>query len=219
MAKGLGLPGTAFMAKGLDVSGYQKWGHAEWQAAWDAGYRFAFIKACEGTSQDKRFAEHWQNAKEVGFLRGAYGFVHVTYAIRPQAEALLDILAEHGRGELPPVIDIETAHGQSAEHITGDVAEWLDIVHQATETRPIVYTYANFSRAHMKAEQLAESPLWVAHYGVANPDHAHGWKRWDFWQWTGKGEIPGIKGHVDLNVYNGTLAELREAYVVTPTPR
>lgn len=202
---------------GVDVSSYQKWGRAEWQAAWDAGYRFAFIKACEGTTQDKRFAEHWQNAKEVGFLRGAYGFVHVTYAIRPQADTLLGVLAYHGPGELPPVIDIETAHGQSAEHITRDVAEWLDIVHQATEVRPIVYTYANFSRAHMNGAELAESPLWVAHYGygLKEPAHSAAWKRWDFWQFSGSGAIPGITGKVDLNVYNGTLDELREAYEVT----
>lgn len=199
---------------GVDVSSYQRWGRAEWQAAYAAGYRFAFIKACEGTTQDKRFAEHWRNAEAAGFLRGAYGFVHVSYSIRPQAETLIDILADHGAGELPPVIDIETTHGRDVAHITRDVAEWLDIVHQATETRPIVYTYADFSRAHMQAEQLAESPLWVAHYGVPAPSHARAWKRWDFWQWTGKGEIPGINGHVDLNVYTGTLDELREAYDV-----
>jgi lysozyme len=200
---------------GVDVSSYQKWGLAEWQAAFAAGYRFAFIKACEGTSQDKRFAEHWANAKAAGFLRGAYGFVHVTYAIRPQADTLIGIHADHGRGELPPVIDIETAHGLTPSHITDDTCEWLDIVHQADERRPIVYTYANFSRHHLEPERLAESPLWVAHYGAAKPDHAKAWKRWDFWQFSGSGAIPGIKGKVDLNVYNGTLDELREAYGVT----
>lgn len=200
---------------GVDVSSYQRWGRAEWDAAYAAGYRFAFIKACEGTGRDKLFAAHWEHAKAAGFLRGAYGFFHVTYATQPQAETLIDILREHGAGELPPVIDIETAHGQSAEHITRDVAEWLDIVHQATETRPIVYTYANFSRAHMNGAELAESPLWVAHYGVKAPAHSKAWKRWDFWQFSGSGAIPGIKGKVDLNVYNGTREELRHAYGVT----
>lgn len=200
---------------GIDVSAWQRWGRAEWDAAYAAGYRFAFIKACEGTGTDKRFAEHWANAKAAGFLRGAYGFVHVTYAIFPQADTLLGVLGGCGTGELPPVIDIETAHGQSAEHITRDVAEWLDIVHQADERRPIVYTYASFAKSKLIGAQLAESPLWVAHYGVAKPADAPGWKRWDFWQFSGSGAIPGIKGKVDLNVYNGTLDELREAYGVT----
>lgn len=200
---------------GVDVSSYQKWGLAEWQAAFAAGYRFAFIKACEGASQDKRFAEHWAHAKAAGLLRGAYGFFHVTYATQPQADALLDILAEHGAGELPPVIDIEKAYGLTPSHITRDVAEWLDIVHQATEVRPIVYTYASFAKSKIIGAHLAESPLWVAHYGVAKPADAPGWKRWDFWQFSGSGAIPGIRGKVDLNVYNGTLEELRDAYGVT----
>lgn len=203
-------------ARGVDVSAYQKWGRAEWDAAYAAGYRFAFVKACEGTMRDKLFEAHWAHAKAAGFLRGAYGFVHVTYAIRPQADTLIDILAEHGAGELPPVIDIETAHGQGAEHITRDVAEWLDIVHQATETRPIVYTYASFAKAWLIGAQLAESPLWVAHYGVTKPADAPGWKRWDFWQYSGSGVIPGVKGKVDLNVYAGTFDELCAAYEVAP---
>ena len=30
-----------------------------------------------------------------------------------------------------------------------------------------------------------------------------------FWQYTDRGQIPGIKGAVDLNVFNGTTAEFR----------
>lgn len=199
---------------GLDVSAYQKWSAQDWLKAYVAGYRFAFIKACEGSSIDPMFATHWGNAKAAGFLRGAYGFVHVNRAIRPQAETLIELLADDP-GELPAAIDIETSHGLTTGAITDAVCEWIDIVHQALGRRPIVYTYASFSREHLRAERLAECELWAAHYGAQSPDHAPAWKRWLFWQWTGHGTIDGIHGRVDLNVFAGTITDLREAYGVT----
>lgn len=199
---------------GVDVSAWQRWGDAEWAAVAAAGYRYAFVKAVEGVSRDRRFAEHWGNAREAGLIRGAYAFFHTTMAPRAQADAFLEVLADHGAGEMPCVIDIETAHGMTPEAITDAVCEWVDIVHQATEVRPIVYTYGSFSTHHMVGERLAECPLWVAHYGVNAPAHSKAWKRWDFWQHTGKGQIPGITGNVDLNVYAGTFAELCTAYGV-----
>ena len=33
--------------------------------------------------------------------------------------------------------------------------------------------------------------------------------RWDFWQHTDVGRVPGIEKEVDLNVFNGSLDELR----------
>ena len=34
--------------------------------------------------------------------------------------------------------------------------------------------------------------------------------KWDFWQHTDVGNVPGIKEDVDLNVFNGTLEELKK---------
>jgi lysozyme len=48
-------------------------------------------------------------------------------------------------------------------------------------------------------------PYWIAHYYV---DSVRYQGRWDFWQHTDVGQVPGITGDVDLNVYKGTLEEL-----------
>jgi lysozyme len=32
---------------------------------------------------------------------------------------------------------------------------------------------------------------------------------WKFWQHTDVGTLPGIKGHVDLNVLHGTMEDLK----------
>ena len=33
---------------------------------------------------------------------------------------------------------------------------------------------------------------------------------WKFWQHTDAGQLPGIKGHVDLNIYNGSVYDLKQ---------
>lgn len=201
-------------ARGLDVSAWQaSWTDASWAHAAQAGYSFAFIKAFESV-QDVAFPRHWKHAKASGILRGAYGYLHVDRPVRPQAEGLVDALRAHGPGELPCVVDIETDKGKTAQQVTDAVSEWVDIVHEATERRPIVYTYLHFARTYLVGQQLAECPLWIAQYGVSWPDSVPGWKRWEFWQHSGRGVIAGVSGNVDLNVYRGTLDELRYAYVV-----
>lgn len=47
----------------------------------------------------------------------------------------------------------------------------------------------------------ANDNTWVAEYGVSK--HKYTGKR-ILWQYTSKGSIPGIKGNVDLSVYEGT---------------
>jgi len=34
--------------------------------------------------------------------------------------------------------------------------------------------------------------------------------KWKFWQHTDAGKLPGIKGYVDFNIYNGSFYDLRK---------
>jgi lysozyme len=33
---------------------------------------------------------------------------------------------------------------------------------------------------------------------------------WKFWQHTDAGKLPGVKGYVDFNIYNGSYYDLRK---------
>jgi lysozyme len=50
-------------------------------------------------------------------------------------------------------------------------------------------------------------PYWIAHYYVDKVEYQGSWK---FWQYTDAGRLPGIKGLVDLDIYNGSLSDLQE---------
>jgi lysozyme len=51
-------------------------------------------------------------------------------------------------------------------------------------------------------------PLWVAHYGVADPSIPAGWERWTFWQHSDAGRVAGIGG-MDVNWFAGGWDDLR----------
>ena len=50
-------------------------------------------------------------------------------------------------------------------------------------------------------------PYWIAHYYVDSLEYQGPWK---FWQHTDVGRLPGIKGNVDFNIYNGSYYDLRQ---------
>ena len=196
---------------GIDVSHWQ--GAIDWSAVAGDGVTFAFIKATEGGDYtDPRFAANWAGAQRAGVLRGAYHF------FRPQTDAMAQ--AAHflravpfTRGDLPPVLDVEVTDGRSMEAVAAGVRTWLQEVERATGRRPIVYTRASFWTAQM-GTQFGGYPLWVAHYGVSQPNIPAGWGGWAFWQHSDAGRVAGITGGVDLNWFNGGRAEL-ESFATT----
>jgi hypothetical protein len=55
---------------------------------------------------------------------------------------------------------------------------------------------------------LSGYTLWVANYGATCPLMPTGWSDWQFWQDADNGNISGISGGVDTDVFNGTKTQL-----------
>lgn len=54
------------------------------------------------------------------------------------------------------------------------------------------------------SEVLAQTSLWLAQYGTANPSWpTETWPSWTLWQYSQTGRVPGIAGDVDVNKFNG----------------
>lgn len=203
---------------GIDVSHHQ--GVIAWPLVAQAGHRFAFLKATEGTSfVDRRYRANLAAATDVGLLVGAYHFARPdsTDPVRA-AEHHLRFAGTDLTGRLPHVLDLEDGHGD----LTGWSLAWLDHVEQATGRPPILYTYAAFGPGHLKNDRrLARHPLWLAAYRLDPPAALAAWRAvgWSFWQHTSSGRVPGIGGgraNVDLNRFAGDDAAL-EALAGSPT--
>src|SRR5688500_10919699 len=124
---------------GIDVSYYQ--GDIAWSRVRRAGVRFAFIRVSDGTSvPDTKFEWNWRVAKRARVLRGAYQFFRPAESAIDQASLLTATLRTHGRGELPPVLDIEVTGGLPLASVVANARVWIEHVRAQLGVEPIVYT-------------------------------------------------------------------------------
>ena len=196
---------------GIDISHYQE--EIEWDKLRHAmiegcPLRFIIIKSTEGSSIiDERFDEYFYEAREHGFIRGAYHFWSNKSSPRDQANYFLSKVKLE-KGDLPPVLDIELKpKDRSVEDFQRDVLTWLHIVEDRYHVKPILYTYHKFKEAYLSAPVFDDYPYWIAHYYVDQVEYKGQWK---FWQHTDVGRLPGIKGYVDFNIYNGSYYDLKK---------
>jgi lysozyme len=173
-----------------------------------SGIRFIMIKATEGASRvDENFADNFHQAREYGFTRGAYHF----YSVYSPAEKQARFFISHVKlenGDLPPVLDVEhKPKHQSDEEFAASILKWLDIVERHYGVKPIIYTYYKFKTRYLSDPVFDSYPYWIAHYYVDEVEYGGPWK---FWQHTDAGRLPGIKGQVDFNIYNGSFYDLRK---------
>ncbi|HEX4422220.1 MAG TPA: GH25 family lysozyme [Kofleriaceae bacterium] len=192
---------------GIDVSYYQE--TIDWHRVHRAGLRFAFIRVADGAElRDPMFSLNWAEARSAGIARGAYQFFRPDQSAEAQADLLIAVLRAQGTGELPPALDVEVDAGLGAPAVAAAARRWIDRVRAQLGVEPIIYTGSDLWRTGA-AGPLATQPLWLAHYTPRCPAVPLGWPRWTFWQHTDRGAVPGIEGPVDLDVFAGSLDELR----------
>lgn len=192
--------------RGVDVARYQ--GRIDWAELAGHDISFAFIKATEGADWiDPKFHDNWRAAERAGVPRGAYHFFTLCRDAGEQADHFLATVGEM-RGALLPALDAEhmgpCRENAPMSDVAGGVLAFLDRVHGATGTRPVIYTTETFYSAHLAGKTPGER-FWLR--SILSPPH-YGPEDWLFWQYSGNGRRRGIGGAVDLNVFNGDEAAL-----------
>ena len=199
---------------GIDVS---KWnGTVNWSQVAAAGTGFVFIRVSDGLGYpDGTFATNWAEAKVHGIARGAYQLFRSDENPVDEADYLINTMGPLERYDLPPVIDVETADGQSPVTIATNVGTWIGHVESALGVTPIIYTNTSFWLASVGSSTFADHPLWIANWDVTCPNLPTPWTNWQFWQHSSTGTVSGISGNVDLDWFNGDAAAL-QAFGVQP---
>jgi len=203
---------TSTSLSGIDVSKFQ--GAIDWQSVKSSGITFAFARALEGeTVHDSEFAANWHGMHEAGLIRGAYDFYVVEDSPESQAKIFSDLVSLKP-GDLVPMVDIEqgsitSKNGSVPANMVSNLHQYLTLLEAHFGIKPIIYTNARFWNTYMD-DSFSDYPLWLAEYGVKAPALPNGWNSWKFWQYSDSGDVPGINGAVDLDTFNGNLADLEQ---------
>lgn len=195
-------------AIGLDVSEFQ--GTINWTLVETIENRypleFVFIRATAGNDRvDGQFEENWLGAKKRKIIRGAYHYYRPNENSLEQAQLFIKTV-QLKKGDLPPVLDIEKLpKGQSLDSLKIGLRRWLNVVEAHYKVKPIIYTGEKYYDDFLK-EDFSDYLFWIANYNFYREKIGEDWL---FWQFTEKASVPGIKGNVDVNIFNGDVEQLR----------
>ena len=192
---------------GIDVSSYQ--GEIDWEQVAASGIRFAMIRAGlrgytkGGLMVDAMFERNIREARAAGLDVGVYFFSQAVDAAEAEEEAefLLTLIRDKDV-TYPVVFDWERindaaarTNGVTSEEVTGCAAAFCEAVAAAGYT-PMIYFNMDQGYLAYSLDQLTDYAFWLAEY-QQSPGFFY---RFDLWQYTHRGSVPGIEGYVDLDL-------------------
>lgn len=191
---------------GVDVSHYQE--KVDWkQVSWiydEFPVNFVILRATMGwNGKDATFSSNWSALRDSRMVRGAYHYYRPDEPSVEQAENFIRSV-KLIPGDLPPILDIENLPKvQSMDRLKIGLQNWLNIVERHYGVKPIIYSGQHYYEKYLE-QQFKDYTVWVANYNhrVRAPE-----KHWHIWQFTEKGYARGIKGDVDVNIFNGDLED------------
>ena len=189
---------------GIDVSKYQ--GNIDWKAAKSA-VNFAIIRCgyrgmYDGQlHEDPYFYKNMSGAKAAGINVGVYIYSTALNEAEAVQEASMAVAMAGRAGgcSYPIYLDMEdTVRGQSklsVEQRMAIVNAFCSTV-QSSGYKAGLYCSKNWMTARMNASAIPGScSIWIAQYNTSCTYSG----RKNMWQYSSKGSVPGIKGHVDMN--------------------
>ena len=180
--------------EGIDVSHYQ--GRIDWKRVGEGSrISYVYIKATEGSSYvDDTYRYNLQGAKAAGLSVGSYHFYRPNVSPEEQlANIRQNILPDEQ--DLVPIIDIEHRGNVSEEKFIADLTTLLQGVEKLFGRKPLLYSYQNFYNRHFTG-RFRQYEWMIAKYQSEPPILTDG-RDFVMWQYTSKGSMPGINGHVD----------------------
>ena len=209
-------------AQGIDVSGLQ--GDIDWQKVKDAGIDYAIIKIGSrdnnGWWTDSRFLRNVSECERLGIPWGAYVYSYARNATEATEEADFAVSKLFGHHPtLPIYFDLEETPKE------GESIKWLPYTDSAAMAsiakafcnrissagyKPGIYASAGWFKYYLTDPCFSNSgwSIWTAQYwydpynaslGLA-PEYP---AKFDCWQYSYRGSIPGISSNVDVNYCYG----------------
>ena len=189
--------------QGIDVSNWQ--GYIDYRQVANSGIKVVYIKASQGTNfEDPYFDTNYANAKANGLKVGFYHYLTATNVEDARLEA--QFFASVISGKIPDcklALDYETFGGVGVEGVNEIAKAFLENIERLTNKPAIIYSDLSNAQNRFNTSLASNYELWLAYYGnynsIANVETS--WNNWIGLQYTDMGEIAGINGFTDRNLF------------------
>ena len=189
---------------GIDVS---KWnGTIDWNQVKASGVSYVIIRCgYRGSSkgaliEDPKYKANIAGATKAGLKVGVYFFSQAIDEVEAVQEASMVLSLVKGyKISYPIFLDVEASGGR-ADNIskatrTAVCKAFCQTIQNSGYTAG-VYANKTWLTSKIDTSQLGNYKIWLAQYAAA-PTYTG---RYEIWQYKDSGSIPGISGHVDLNL-------------------
>ncbi len=186
---------------GIDVSKWQ--GNINWSEASKnisfAILRVGFRGSSGNIAVDPKFARNIQEAKNNGVRVGVYFYSIAMNEAQAVEEASLAVqqVKQYGGVSLPIYIDMEDSTQKSLSTAERDaiVMAFCRTVQNSGYSAG-VYANKNWLTNYLTPSSYGGISIWCAQYNTQCTYSG----RYDIWQYSSKGSVPGISGNVDMNI-------------------
>ena len=182
-------------------------------------------RATIGDRVDRKYAERKIEAKQRGYKWGAYHFARPGDPIK-QADFFLATV----KPDKDDLIALDLESEDATKHMSFDDARiFIDRIKEKTGRYPLVYANHEVTKAitdkYGADEVFAKTGLWYARFKRNVTDFPQGtWQTYTLWQFSSEQNcssgnrpvclytVPGTEYDMDVDVYNGTIEELRSRW-------
>lgn len=197
-------PSSNVIYQGIDVSEWQ--GNIDFKKVKDSGVDVVYIRAGQGFSyKDAKFEMNYEEAKKNGLKIGVYHYVTARNVddAKLQAKFFASLISKK-KIDCKLAMDFEAFGDLTNIQINEISLAYLKELEQLTKKEVIVYSNT-YSAKYKFNSKVAQYPLWVAQYGVNQPQDNGKWKNWEGYQYSSTGIVNGIKGNVDLDKFTQNI--------------
>lgn len=197
-------PSSSKIYNGIDVSEWQ--GDINFKKVKESGIEIVYIRAGQGFSyEDAKFERNYEKAKENGLKIGVYHYVTARNVEDAKLQAKFFVsLISNKKIDCKLAMDFESFGNLSNSQINEIALAYLKELEQLSKKEAIVYSNTYDAKYKFNSE-VAKYPLWVAQYGVEEPQNNGKWKSWEGYQYTSTGRVNGIGGNVDLDKFTENI--------------
>jgi lysozyme len=190
---------------GLDISQWQG-PHFPMEAVAAEGGAFVMIRASVADKRDPNWRRNVDTLRATSLVGMAYHYQTAHTGPARQADAFVQALRAADALDWPVMIDVED-EGLSERNLLAWLARFMSL----TGKTPMIYTSSWKWRSLIGVNRkwACDFPLHIAFWQFAGtPALPDVWDNWVLWQVTSTWHMEGHDGNLDLNLFNGGLADL-----------